>query len=114
MPFYELLCIVRTALKEENLKDLVRNTTLDILNSGGVVRGLHNWGERSLPQRMKRHQAWHYEGHYWLMHFDANPTVLAELNRKMILDHRVLRCTTFKLGDKLEYIVQRPDKSKLR
>ena len=51
---------------------------------------------------------------YWLMHFDANPSVLKALNHSMNIDERVFRATFIKLGDKLDDIVRRPDKSKIR
>lgn len=48
---------------------------------------------------------------YWLMHFDANPLIVQELGKKLLVDSRVLRHTFVKLGDKLETVVARPDKT---
>jgi small subunit ribosomal protein S6 len=44
------------------LQDLVRGTSSLILQNGGAVRGMQNWGRRALPQRARRHQLWHTEG----------------------------------------------------
>jgi small subunit ribosomal protein S6 len=48
---------------------------------------------------------------YWAMHFDANPLIAQELGKKLAVDTRVLRHTFVKLGDKLETVVARPDKT---
>ncbi|CAJ0912868.1 16389_t:CDS:2, partial [Entrophospora sp. SA101] len=49
---------------------------------------------------------------FWLMHFDTNPVVLHELRRKLNIDTRVIRGNLVKLGEKLEDIIERPDKTK--
>ena len=46
------------------------------------------------------------------MHFDTNPVVLHELRRKLSIDTRVIRGNLVKLGEKLEEIIERPDKTK--
>lgn len=48
---------------------------------------------------------------YWTMHFDANPLIIQELGKKLAVDTRVLRHTFIKLGDKLETVIERPDKT---
>ena len=92
------------------------------MDSGGVVRSLHNWGFRPLPQKMRRHQQWHRSGEcvslvpcyftprsdgfysYWTMHFDTSPQILHALNRRLRQDPRVIRWTMTKLGEKVEDI----------
>lgn len=44
------------------------------------------------------------------MHFDSNPLIVHELGRKLLVDPRVLRHTFIKLGDRLDTVVERPDK----
>ncbi|KAI9494681.1 30S ribosomal protein S6 [Zychaea mexicana] len=112
MPFYELVCIARSTLAESNLKDLVKTSATQVLNRGGVVRGFDNWGEKKLPHRIKRHQEYFTDGQYWIMHFDANPLIVQDLGKKLLVDSRVLRHTFVKLGDKLDTVIARPDKSK--
>jgi small subunit ribosomal protein S6 len=48
---------------------------------------------------------------YWLMHFDANPTTVQELGKKLRVDPRVLRHTVIKLGSKLDDVTARPEKT---
>ncbi|KAI9030055.1 30S ribosomal protein S6 [Phycomyces nitens] len=111
MPFYELVCIARAHLVESNLKDLIKSSASQVLQRGGVVRGFDNWGEMKIPHRIKRHQAYFNEGQYWVMHFDANPLIVKDLSKNLLVDSRVLRHTFIKLGDKLETSIARPDKS---
>ncbi|EIE76330.1 hypothetical protein G6F46_002484 [Rhizopus delemar] len=111
MPFYELVCIARHNIVESNLKDLLKTSAKQVLNRGGVVRGFDNLGDMKIPHRIKRHQEYFTDGRYWTMHFDANPLVVQDLGKKLAVDTRVLRHTFIKLGDKLETVIQRPDKT---
>ncbi|ORY94002.1 30S ribosomal protein S6 [Syncephalastrum racemosum] len=112
MPFYELVCIARSKLVENNLRDLIKTTATHVMNQGGVVRGFDNLGtEKKLPHRIKRHQEYHTKGDFWVMHFHANPLMVQNLSKKLLVDSRVLRHTFIKLGDKLDTIITRPDKS---
>lgn len=47
---------------QKNIKDLVRQTALHVMNNGGVVRKLKSLGTQSLPQRMRRHGHFHRIG----------------------------------------------------
>ncbi|KAF7721759.1 hypothetical protein EC973_004153 [Apophysomyces ossiformis] len=111
MPFYELVCIARHQLAENNLKDLIKSSATQILQRGGVVRGFDSWGEMKLPHRIKRHQQHFTHGQYWVMHFDSNPLIAQELGKRLLVDTRVLRHTFIKLGDKLETTIARPDRT---
>ncbi|CAG8499886.1 11642_t:CDS:2 [Paraglomus brasilianum] len=102
----------RAGLSEANLKDLVRTSAKYVLNNGGAVRGFSSWGTLALPTRTRRHQEYHTEGYYWLMHFDTNPIIVQALQKKFKTDPRVIRGNIIKLGEKLEDIVERPDKTR--
>lgn len=47
----------------------------------------------------------------WLMQFDANPSVINELNKRLKVDPRVLRHAVIRLGSKLEDIVVSAEKT---
>jgi len=53
-----------------------------------------------LPQRTKAHNAWHYEGYYFLMRFYAGPFVLRAIDRHLRVDPRMVRYNVIKLGEK--------------
>ncbi|EPQ57586.1 hypothetical protein GLOTRDRAFT_105066 [Gloeophyllum trabeum ATCC 11539] len=111
MPFYRMLCISAHYPEYANIKSLVRQAALHIMDNGGVVRKIDSWGTRALPQRMRRHTQYHTAGDYWMMYFDTSPRVLREFNSIMRKDPRVIRWTTLKIGDKVEDIVEPPEKT---
>lgn len=78
------------------------------MNAGGVVRKIESWGTMQLPHRMKkkRTNAYEYIGDYWTLHCDTSPQTLRSLNNFMRRDPRVLRCTTLKLGDRVEDVAR--------
>ncbi|KAJ1670834.1 hypothetical protein EV182_007974 [Spiromyces aspiralis] len=91
---------------------LVRQSAKAILDRGGVVRGF--WSlqkDAKLPYRMKRHQEYHTEGHYWVMHYDCNPLTNKQLMDQLKLDQRVIRHNVVKLGSVLENIITHPSRT---
>jgi ribosomal protein S6 len=45
------------------------------------------------------------------MHFDASPKIVSELKRSLGTDTRVLRWTTLKIGEKLDDVVGRRERT---
>ncbi|KAF9585181.1 hypothetical protein BGW38_003551 [Lunasporangiospora selenospora] len=111
MVFYELFCISRTRLVEANLKDMVKQASLVVMNKGGVIRSFKPLGEKQLPYRIRKHQAYHHNGFQWTMQFDANPTVIKLLSKKLNVDPRVLRHAVIRQGSKLEDVVTSAEKT---
>jgi len=102
MPLYELL-VINTHFREfVHIKDLVQTTATHVMNNGGVVRSVNNWGTKVLPQRMRAHKQWHTAGDYWTMHYDASPKLMNSVVSRLRQDPRVIRWTTIKMGEKLE------------
>ena len=83
---------------------IARNAGIQVLRSGGVVRGYTNWGTFRLPRTTTKHQARYKEGHHFIMRFDASGPVQASVRRTLGLDPRMIRFSVVKLGDKLEEI----------
>ncbi|KAJ1971308.1 hypothetical protein H4R35_005342 [Dimargaris xerosporica] len=114
MPFYELLCIAKDSLTHVNMKDLLKTSAVKVLDKGGAVRGFSYFGNKTLPHRIKRHQEYHNQGRYWMMHFDCNPLVLHDLEKSLKLDPRVLRHNVVKVKDSLQtfnYVKKQPSKA---
>ncbi|THG93730.1 hypothetical protein EW145_g8296 [Phellinidium pouzarii] len=105
MPFYKLFCIAAHYPEYRHIKDLVTQSAKLLLDRGSTVRQIEFLGTRVLPQRMRRHNAYHTTGDYWEMHFDAPPSVLEQLNAHMRTDPRVVRWTMLKLGERLDDVV---------
>ena len=109
---------------QQHIRSLVQQSATQIMNAGGVVRKIESWGTMQLPHRMKkkRTNAYEYIGEwatpfilltspdclfsYWTLHCDTSPQTLRSLNNFMRRDPRVLRCTTLKLGDRVEDVAR--------
>ncbi|KAL4873698.1 hypothetical protein BDV12DRAFT_159436 [Aspergillus spectabilis] len=100
---YELIAIVRPGSLNE-VREIARNAGIQVLRSGGVVRGYTNWGVFSLTKPTTKHQARHTKGHHFIMRFDAAGPVQTAVRRTLSLDPRMIRFAVVKLGDKLEEV----------
>ena len=83
---------------------IARNAGVQVIRSGGVVRGYTNWGAFRLPKVTTKHQARYSEGHHFIMRFDASGPVQTSIRRTLGLDPRMINFSVVKLGDKLEEI----------
>ncbi|GFF29862.1 37S ribosomal protein MRP17, mitochondrial [Aspergillus udagawae] len=100
---YELIAVVRPGSLNE-VREIARNAGIQVLRSGGVVRGYTNWGTFRLPKPTTKHQARYTDGHHFIMRFDASGAVQSAVRRTLGLDPRMIRFSVVKLGDKLEEI----------
>ncbi|KAK2739817.1 hypothetical protein FQN55_009138 [Onygenales sp. PD_40] len=100
---YELIAVVRPGSLHE-VKEIARMTGLQILYSGGVIRGITNWGPFRLPKPVTKHQTKYSTGHHFIMRFDSSSQVQNSVLRTLKLDPRMVRFSVVKLGDKLEEI----------
>ena len=78
-----------------------------VLRSGGVVRGLANWGVFSLPRPVSIHQMKHTHGHYFVVRYDASASTHSDVRKTLRLEPRMIRAAHVKLGDgKLESLAR--------
>jgi small subunit ribosomal protein S6 len=74
-----------------------------VLQQGGVIRSVANWGVFALPKAISKHQMRHFNGHYFVMRYDAGASTQEAVRSTLALDPRVIRSSSVKLGDgKLE------------
>ncbi|KAM5476244.1 mitochondrial ribosomal small subunit component [Microsporum audouinii] len=104
---YELVAIVRQGSLQE-VKDIARTLGLQVIRSGGVVRGYTNWGPFTLPRPTTKHQVKNSVGHHFIMRFDASAPVQKEMRRTLGLDPRMIRYSVVKLGSTLREIKDTP------
>jgi len=83
---------------EEKLRSIVTS------NKGNVL-SYAPWGKKKLAYTVKKHS----RGHYILMEFTGEAELVAELERNMRLDERVLKFITIKLEDRFD-----PEKEEVR
>jgi len=93
---YELIAVVRPGSLHE-VKEIARTTGNLVLNSGGVIRGITNWGTFLLPKRTVVHQAAHHSGHYFVMRFDSTGRAQEMVRRTLGLDPRMIKHSIVKL-----------------
>ena len=96
MKAYELLFIVDPAISEESRAAVMKRIESTIVDNGGVVDGVDNWGKKKLAYEIDKLT----DGDYTLVDFHTDPTQIAELDR-------VLRIT---VDVKRHMIVRRSDR----
>lgn len=75
-----------------------------VLASGGVVRGITNWGTFLLTKPKVRTQVLQDSGHHFIMRFDCSPEAQYLVRKTIAVDPRVLRCGVVKMGATLKEI----------
>ncbi|MCJ1257902.1 hypothetical protein MMC24_005730 [Lignoscripta atroalba] len=86
------------------LNTIARTAGAFVLHSGGVVRGITNWGTFLLTKPRRRHQAKYIEGHHFIMRFDCSPATQESVRRMLALDPRMIKFGVVKMGDTLQAI----------
>jgi small subunit ribosomal protein S6 len=90
MPLYETVFIVRQDLSAKQVEDLAKGFGQIVNDNGGSTKRTESWGLRNLAYRIKKNR----KGHYTLMHFDAPPKAIAEMERNIRINEDVLRYMT--------------------
>jgi small subunit ribosomal protein S6 len=102
---YETFLIIDPDLTEEALT-LASEKIKGIVNAnGGAVLTYVPWGKKKLAYPVKKRT----QGLYILMEYGGGPELVAELERNMRLDERVLKFITVKLEDRFD-----PEKEEVR
>jgi len=83
---YETIFIINPNLEEEAIKALIEKFS-SIINSDGKVSEVNEWGKKKLAYPMKKHS----EGYYVLVNFEANPSLIAELERNYRITDEVIK-----------------------
>ncbi|MCU0573136.1 MAG: 30S ribosomal protein S6 [Syntrophobacteraceae bacterium] len=79
------------AVIDEKLKNIVSA-------NGGSVLDYNPWGKKKLAYPVQKRT----RGHYVLMEYAGGPELVAELERNMRLDERILKFITVKLEDRFD------------
>jgi small subunit ribosomal protein S6 len=93
---YESLYIIHPEVVADELTAMVEKFQTILTEQGAEIHNLDNWGVRKLAYPIKKVE----RGCYVQTLFRAEPQVIAEYERRMRLDEKVLRFLTVKLdGD---------------
>lgn len=94
---YELVVIMHPDASEEDQKGLFRRNRDIITQFGGSINHLDTWGKRKLGNPIDRIT----RGNYFHMTFEAAGEAIAELERTMRINDKVLRFQHTRLDDRV-------------
>jgi small subunit ribosomal protein S6 len=84
---YELMLVLRPDVPDDRSQAVIDRTTRQIVTSGGQIVKVAPWGRRRLAYPIDRHR----EGSYHIVVFEGPSTVVAELERGLLITEEVLR-----------------------
>ena len=93
---YEVMIILDPTLDDEAVRAEVDRSTELIRSRGGSPGRVERWGKRRLAYEIRRHR----EGAYVVLEAEAEPSVMADLDRALTLADGVLRHKVVHLPEK--------------
>ena len=91
---YESVVIISPNVDEEGMKALISRFT-DLINTDGKVEKVDELGKRKLAYEVKKNT----EGFYVVFYFEANTSLIAELERNYRITDEVIKFMTIKQED---------------
>ena len=92
---YESIFVISTLLEEEKIKEIIEKVK-SFVESNAQLESIDEWGKRRLAYKVNKQK----EGYYTLMHFTAEPTFPAELERIYKITEGVMKYIVVKRGEK--------------
>ncbi|MGZ8620844.1 MAG: 30S ribosomal protein S6 [Actinomycetota bacterium] len=84
---YELMLVLRPDAPEDRISAVLEKTTRHVTETGGQIVKTAPWGRRRLAYQVDRYR----EGSYHILHFDAPPEAIVDLERTLLITEEVLR-----------------------
>ncbi len=88
---YESVVIINPSVDEDKVKELSQKFT-DMINNDGKVEKVEELGKKKLAYEVKKNK----EGYYVVIYFEANPELIAELERNYRIMDEVIKFITIK------------------
>lgn len=95
---YETFFIIDPDLPDEVVAAAEEKIKAIVTSDAGQVITYVSWGKKKLAYPVKKRT----RGHYILMEYSGGPELVAELERNLRLDERVLKFITVKLDDRFD------------
>lgn len=104
---YETVFIITPVLSDEQTKDVIKKFKDLLTDKGASITHQENWGMRKLAYPIQKKST----GFYYLMEFEADPSVVLPFETEFRRDERVIRFLTTRM-DKfhIEYAESRRDR----
>ena len=83
---YESVVIINPNVEENTLKELTERFTT-LINNDGKVEQVNDLGKNKLAYEVKKNK----EGYYIVFDFEANPSLIAELERNYRITDEVIK-----------------------
>lgn len=84
---YELMLVLRPDAPEDRIAAVLEKTTRHVTETGGQIVKAAPWGRRRLAYQVDRYR----DGSYHIIHFDAPPEAIVDLERTLLITEEVLR-----------------------
>jgi len=91
MNLYESVVIINPNVEEEEMKSLIKKFST-LINKDGKVDSVEELGKKKLAYEIKKQK----EGYYVIFHFESNPDLINELERKLRITDEVIKFMTIK------------------
>ena len=104
---YETIYIVQPDLGDEEIKSLSTKVQDIVANMNGDFKRLEDWGTRKLAYPINKNP----RGRYFYLRFDGDSALIAELERRLRLDDKVIRYQSVKLEQDVVVPAAAPVKS---
>ncbi len=92
---YETIFVINPDLGEDETQNVITKFTGIISSQDGVQLKLDDWGRRRLAYKIDKFS----QGYYVLADFAGMPAGVAELERNLKIDDRVIRFLSVKTGE---------------
>lgn len=89
---YESVIIINPNSDEEGIKTLIQKFS-DLINSDGKLEKADELGKRKLAYEVKKNK----EGYYVVFYFEANTSLISELERNYRITDEVIKFMTVKV-----------------
>ena len=83
---YESVIIINPSVDDEKVKDLESKFT-ELINKDGKLTRIDELGKKKLAYEVRKNK----EGIYLVLYFEANPTLIAELERNYRITDEVIK-----------------------
>jgi len=91
---YESVVIINPNVDEEGVKGLVKKFT-DLINTDGKVEKVDELGKKKLAYEVQKNK----EGYYVVFYFEANPSLISELERNYRITDEVIKFMSVKVEE---------------
>jgi len=106
MPLYDLILQVKSHVPRHDVFNLLKRTSLKILDADGVLVDVKSFGHQTLAYVYKKPNERHHEVQMSQLTFASAPKVLPEISHALRVDEKVVRWMVLKRKRKMEPLIK--------